>query len=100
MKKRIALVSYKTCEISAYSVRNSGKTTQVFSVGDEFNPEENGAVVATVQEEDAGVAITIPNGTEFSTIRLNPMETERLLTALLAHQQLREGCSVDLYRKD
>lgn len=99
MKKRIALVSYKTCEISAYEVENRGQATTVFSTGNAFEPESNGTVAAMVAEEDGGLSVTVPNGTEHSTIRLSAVEAERLLVALTAHQRLREGCNVDLFKK-
>lgn len=99
MKTRTALVSYRNCQISAYQVKQAGKTTELVGVGNAYEPESNGLTVATVTEEDGGVAITIPNGTEHSTIRLSSVETERLLAALTAHQQLREGFNLALYRK-
>jgi hypothetical protein len=99
MKKRTALVSYSNCHISAYQVKQAGFTTVLVAAGDAYAPQEKGVTVATVKEEDGGLSVTIPNGSEFSTIRLSAVETERLLTALIAHQQLREGFNVEFYKK-
>jgi hypothetical protein len=99
MKKRIALVSYANCQVTAYQVKHSGRSTAVIASGSAFQPQENGQTVATIVEEDGGVRVTVPNGTEYNTIRLSAVETERLLTALIAHQTLREGFNVELYKK-